>query len=141
MQLVGAEPLSLEYLIQSALIALLSGLRNTAETVGHLVAQRTPPSPMNDEFMGMTEYVTESFHDLLAGELKSPSNSDSSRRSHHPSCECFMVGTPDRHVESIHKGEATPTNALDDEVEGDARVPPHLRVEQLKAQHQELEEA
>ena len=31
-------------------------------------------------------------------------------------------------------------NDLDDEVEGDARAPPHLRVEQLKARHLELEE-
>ena len=57
MQLARREPLSLKYLIRSALTALPSGLRNTAETVGHLVAQRTPPSPANDEFVGMTEYV------------------------------------------------------------------------------------
>ena len=83
------------------------GLRNATETVGHLMAQRTPASPMNDEFMGMTKYVMESFHDLLAGESESPSNSDSSRGSHHPSRECFMAGTPERHVESIHEEEAT----------------------------------
>ena len=99
---------------------LSSSLRNTAETIGHLVAQCTPPSPVNDEFVGMTEYVVESFYDLLAGETKSPSTSDSSRGSHHPSHECFMAGTPEGHVESIHEGEATPTNDLDDEVEGDA---------------------
>ena len=52
-----------------------------------------------------------------------------------------MVGTPKGHVKSIHEGEATPTNDLDDEVEGDAGAPPHLRLEQLKARHQELEEA
>ena len=52
-----------------------------------------------------------------------------------------MAGTPEGYIESIHEGEATPTNNLDDEVEGDARAPPCLRVEQLKAQHQELEEA
>ena len=66
-QLVRGEPLSSEYLIRSAPIALPFDLHNAAETVGHLVVQRTPPSPTNDEFMGMTEYVTESFHDLLAG--------------------------------------------------------------------------
>ena len=49
------------------------GLRNAAKTIGHLVAQRTPPSPMNDEFVGMTEYVVESFHDFLAEESESPS--------------------------------------------------------------------
>ena len=42
--------------------------RNAIETVGHLVAQRTPLSPTNDEFVGMTKYVVESFHDLLVGE-------------------------------------------------------------------------
>ena len=96
---------------------------------------------MNDKFMEMTEYVTESFHDLLIGESESPSSSNSSRGSHHPSRECFMVGTPERHVKSIHKEEATSTNDLDDEVGRDAGAPPRLRVEQMKAQHQELEEA
>ena len=70
--------------------------------------------------MGMTEYVTESFHDLLVRESESSSSSNFSRGSHHPSRECFMAGTPEGHVESIHEGEATPTNDLDDEVEGDA---------------------
>ena len=105
------------------------------------MVQRTPPSPVNNKFMGMTEYVMESFHNLLAGESESPSSSDSSRGSHHSAHECFMAGTPEGHVESIHEGEATPMNDLDDEVEGDARAPPRLRVEQLKARHQELEEA
>ena len=68
------------------------------------MVQRMHPSPANDEFMGMTEYIMESFHDLLVGDLESPSNSDSSRGSHHPSRECFMVGTPEGYVESIHKG-------------------------------------
>ena len=84
-QLAGGEPLSLKYLIRSAPTVLPFGLRSTAETVGHLVAQRMPSSPMNDEFMGMTEYIMESFHDLLAGESKSPSVSDTSRGIHHPS--------------------------------------------------------
>ena len=96
---------------------------------------------MNDEFMGMTKYITESFHDLLAGESESPSGSNSSIGSHHPSRECFMVGTPEGHVESIHGEEATLMNNLDDEVEGETGAPPHLRVEQLKARHLELEEA
>ena len=89
----------------------------------------------------MTEYVAESFRDLLVGETESPSTSDSSRGSHHPSLECFMAGTPEGHVKSIHEGEATSTNDFDDEVERDAGVSPRLRVEQLKAQHQELKEA
>ena len=88
----------------------------------------------------MTEHVAESFHDLVE-EMESPSASDSSRGSHHPSRECFMAGTPKGHVESIHKEEATPTNDLNDEVEGETGAPPCLRVEQLKAQHLELKEA
>ena len=52
-----------------------------------------------------------------------------------------MAGTPEGHVESIHKEEATPMNDLDDEVEGESGAPPRLRVEQLKARHLELEEA
>ena len=98
------------------------------------------PSPTNDKFMGMTEYVVKSFHDFLTGDSKLPSNCDSSRGSHHPSRECFMVGTPEGCVESVHKGGATPPNDLDDEVEGDAGTPPHLRVEQLRAQHRELDD-
>ena len=81
----------------------------------------------------MTEYIIESFHDLLVGESESPSSSDSSRGSHHPSHECFVAGIPKGHVKSIHEGEATPTNDLDDKVEGDAGAAPRLRVEQLKA--------
>ena len=72
------------------------------------MVQRMPPFPMNDEFIGMTKYVMESFHNLLAGEIESPSNSDSSRGSHHPSHECFMEGTPKGHVDNIHEGETTP---------------------------------
>ena len=105
------------------------GLRNTAETDGHPVAQRMPPSPTNDEFVRMTEYVAESFHDLLMGESESPSGSDSSRGSHHPSHECFMADTPKGHIESIHEEEATPTNDLEDEVKGETRALPYLWVE------------
>jgi len=112
MQLARGEPLSLEYLIQSTPTALPSSFRNVTETVGHLVAQRTPPSPTNDEFVGMTEYVIESFHDLLAGESELPSDSDSSRGSHHPSHKYFMADTPEGYVESIHEGEATPNKRL-----------------------------
>ena len=74
----------------------------------------------------MTEYVVKSFHDLLARESESLSNSDSSRGSHHLSRECFMAGTPEGYVENIHEGGATPIDDLNDEVKGDAGVPPHL---------------
>ena len=74
-------------------------------------------------------------------ESKSPSGSDSSRGSHHPSRECFMVGTPEGHIESIHEEVATSMNDVDDEVEGEIGAPPCLWVEQLKIRHLEPEEA
>ena len=52
-----------------------------------------------------------------------------------------MVGTPEGHIKSIHEGEATPMNDLDNEAEEDAGALSRLWVEQLKARHQELEEA
>ena len=64
------------------------GLRNAAATVSHLVAQRMVPPPTNDEFVGVIEHIVKSFLDLLAEELESPSGSDSSKGSHHPSREC-----------------------------------------------------
>ena len=86
------------------------------------------PSPTDNEFLGMMNYVTESFHDLLAGALEIISDSNSSRGSHHPLRECFMAGTPEERVESVHEGGATPANDPDDDVEGDVGVLPHLRV-------------
>jgi len=99
------------------------------------------PSPANNEFVGVIEHIVESFHDLLAEELGSPSGSDSSRGSQHPSRECFMAGTLEGHVESIHEGEATPTNDLGDEAEREIAALPRIPVEQLKARHREIEEA
>ena len=52
-----------------------------------------------------------------------------------------MVGTPEGHIESIHEEEASSTNDLDVEVEGETGALPRLWVEQLKARHLELEEA
>ena len=49
-----------------------------------------------------------------------------------------MVDTPEGYIESIHEGGATPIDDLDEE---DAGAPPRLWVEQLRAQHQELEKA
>ena len=70
----------------------------------------------------------ESFHDHLIEEPESPSSFDSNRGSHHPSWECFMMGTPEGHVESIREEEATPANNLDNEAEGKIVVaePPKL---------------
>ena len=132
-QLIGGEPLSPEHLTRGAPMVFPFGLRNATGTVGHLVVQRMHPSPTNDEFVGMTEYVTKSFHDLLARDLESLSDSDSSRGSHHPSRECFMVGTPEGSIKSVHKRGATPPNNLDDEVEEDVGALPRMRVDQLRA--------
>ena len=52
-----------------------------------------------------------------------------------------MMGTPEGHVESVHKGEATPTNDLNNEAERETAAPPRMLVEQLKAQHREIKEA
>ena len=141
MQLARGEPLFLEYLTQDAPTAFPFGLRNAARTVGHLMVQRMHPPPTDDEFVGMADYVAESFHNLLVGDSESISNSDSSRGSHHPSRECFMAGTPEGYINSIHEGGTTPTDDLDNVVKGDAGAPPCLWVEQLRAWHQELKEA
>jgi hypothetical protein len=66
-----------------------------------------PPS-MDEEFMGMADYLMESFHDLLAGDSETIFNSNSRRGSHHPSHKCFMADTSKGHVESIHEREVTP---------------------------------
>jgi hypothetical protein len=65
-------------------------------------------SSANDEFVGMMDYITESFHDLLMGDSEAISNSDSSRGSHHPSRECFMADTLEGHVKSVHDGGLLP---------------------------------
>ena len=90
--------------------------------------------------MGMTDYVVESFHDLLTEDSETISYSDFSRGSYHPSRECFMVGTPKGCVESVYEGGATPMDDPDDEVEGVAGAPPRLRVEQLRARHKEIKD-
>jgi hypothetical protein len=111
-QLVRGEPLSLAIL--NASTAFSFGLHNAAETVGHLIAQCTCPSSTDSEFVGMIDYVIESFYDLLAGDFEEISDSDSSRGSHHPSRECFITEGPhhaktlEGHVASIHEGDVTP---------------------------------
>ena len=99
------------------------------------------PSPTNNEFMGMIESITESLHGLLAEEPGSDSSSDSSRGSHHPSRGYFMVGTPEGYVDSIFAEETTPLGDVGDRTEGGTAAPPHVGVEQLRAQKWEVEEA
>ena len=44
-----------------------------------------------------------------------------------------MTGTPEGHVKSVSKEEATLANNLGNEAEGETAAPPRMRVEQLKA--------
>ena len=90
---------------------------------------------------GHIKSITKSLHGLLTEELGSDSGSNSSRGSHHPSRECFMAGTPEGHVESISVEEATPTGNLSDGTKGGTAAPPHIGVEQLRAQKREIDEA
>jgi hypothetical protein len=103
-QLARGEPLSPGSLTQNAPIAFPFGLRNAARTIDHLVAQCMDSSSTDDKFMGMMNYIAESFHNLLAGNSEAISDSGSSRGRHHPSRECFMAGSPEGHVESVHDG-------------------------------------
>jgi hypothetical protein len=97
------------------------------------------PPLTNDEFVGMTEYVTKSFYNLLVGDSEGISDSNSSRGSHHPSCECFMaegahhVETRKGHIADVHEGEVTPPSNLGDGVGAERRVPPNPWLEQLRA--------
>ena len=64
-QLAVEEPLSSEFLTWDAPTTFPLGLRNAVRTIGHLTVQRMCPPPTDDEFVGMANYVMESFHDLL----------------------------------------------------------------------------
>ena len=89
----------------------------------------------------MIKSIMESLHSLLAEGPVSNSGSNSSRGSHHSSRECFMADTSEGHVESVSKEEATPAGNLSGETKGDVAAPPHIGVEQLRAQKWEIDEA
>jgi hypothetical protein len=147
MQLAREELLSLAYLTQNAPIVFPFGLRNAAGMVGHLTAQRMHPPPLNDEFVGMVEYITESFYDLLTGDSEGIAESNSSRGSHHPSRECFMAKCTHRaetlkgHIANVHERDVTLPSDPDNGVRADGRVLPNPWLEQLRAWQQELEDA
>ena len=130
--------LSLEHHIRSTPTALLFGLCNAAAIVSHLVARRMVQPPVNNEFMGVIEHITESLHNLLIEEPGLSSDSDSSRGSYHPSRECFMTGTPEGHVESISMEEATLAGNLGSKTEGETAAPPRVGVDQLRARKREI---
>ena len=52
-----------------------------------------------------------------------------------------MTGTPEGHVESISAEETTLASNLGDGTEGEKAIPPHIGVEQLRAQKREIDEA
>jgi hypothetical protein len=88
----------------------------------------------------MMDYVSKSYHDLLAGESEVMSDSASSRGSHHPSRECFKAGVPEGHVEDAHSRE-TPSNGPKDKARKRYQAPPPAWLEQLWDRHKELKEA
>jgi len=89
----------------------------------------------------MIESITESLHGLLTEGPRLDSGSDSSTGSHHPSRECFMTDTSEGHVESVSMEETTLADNLGGGTEGGTATPPHIRVEQLRAQKREINEA
>ena len=91
--------------------------------------------------MGAIEQDTETLYELLNEEPVSLSSSDSSRGSHHPSRECFMTQTPEGHVESASREGVTPTNNPDSGSREEMTAPSRLRIEQLRARQQEIDEA
>jgi hypothetical protein len=139
-QLSRGEPLSPEILTGSVPTTFPFGLCNMTQDVQRLVALRFDSLPTDSEFVGMTNYVSEPFHDLLTGESKVISDSNSSGGCHHPSCECFMADPPKGHVNSTHDGN-TPPDASNDEARERNQAPPCVRLEQLRERQKELKEA
>jgi hypothetical protein len=76
-QLAGGEPLSSDILTQGASTAFPYGLRSAAQIVEHHMARCFCPPPVNEEFVGMANYIAESIHDLTS-DLESISDSISS---------------------------------------------------------------
>lgn len=66
-------------------------------------------SAANIEFVGMMDYVSESFYDLVMEGSKIVSDSNSYGGSYHPSHECFMVEIQEEPSEGTHGREATPS--------------------------------
>ena len=52
-----------------------------------------------------------------------------------------MAETSEGHVESISEGEATPTHNPNARTEWEAAAPPHVIMEQLRAQKLEIDDA
>jgi hypothetical protein len=93
-QLSRGEPLPPEIMTGSIPTVFLFGLHNVAQDVERLIALCFDSLPPDTEFMGMMDYISESFHDLLAGESEAIFDSNYSGGRHHPSRECFMADPP-----------------------------------------------
>ena len=114
---------------QSAPTAFPFGLRNATATAGHLLALRMVQPPMDSEFVGVIEHDLETLYGLLTEDPESSSSSDSSNGSHHPSRECFMMQTPEGHVQNVSEEETTPTGNPDTRIEAEMIAPSHVRME------------
>ena len=134
-------PLFPEGPVQSAPIVFPFGLRNIAATTGHLLALRMVQPPTDSEFVGVIEHNPETLYGLLAEDPESSSHSDSSNGSHHPSWECFMTQTPEGDVQSVSGEETTPTDNPNARIEAETAAPSHVRMEQLRAQKLEIDDA
>jgi hypothetical protein len=90
-QLSGGEPLSTEILTRSVPTTFLFSLCNAVQDAQRLIALCFDLLPTDSEFLGMTDYISESFQDLFAGESEAISYSNSSGGRHYHSRECFMA--------------------------------------------------
>ena len=106
-QLSGGEPVPLKVLTGRTLATFLFVLHNTAQDAQRLATLHMAPGPPNAEFIGMTDYVTESIHDHLVEASESLLDSGSGEASHHLSRKCLMADTPNEHVGNDNR-EATP---------------------------------
>jgi hypothetical protein len=112
-QLSGGEPLSPEIQARGVLTRFPFDLRNVAGDTHRLAVAFFGSTPTDGEFVGMKNYISESFHDLLAGESEAISDSGSSRGIHHPLWECFMARVLEGHVKDAHSMETPPSSPND----------------------------
>jgi hypothetical protein len=134
------EPFSLEILARCVQMRFPFGQHNAAGDAHRLDVTPFGSNPIGGEFVGMTNYVSESFHDLLVGKSEAISDFGSSGGSHHPSRVCFVAGVLEGCVEDSHNGE-TPPSGRNDGARERNQAPPSMGLEQLREWHKELEEA
>ena len=99
-----------------------------AQVIQHHATLRMTPDPSDIEFVGVKDYVSESFHDLLDGASESLSDSDSGKACHYLSYRCFVVNTSDGHM-SNDGGGTTLTASAGHDTGGSAGI---LKVRSLE---------